>query len=52
LDDGLRPDLFDGLRQALEAVADHHQRVGDAAVLDLGEHVQPELGALAAVTGP
>ena len=28
------------------------EHVGDAAVLDLGEHRQPELRALAAVAGP
>jgi len=36
----------------VQAVADHHQDVVHAAVLQLGEHLQPVLGALAAVTCP
>jgi len=52
LHDRARPDRPDRLGQALEAVADQHQHVGDAAVLQLGQHVQPVLGALTAVTGP
>jgi len=42
----------DRLRQALEAVADEHQDVGDTAVLDLGEHVHPVLGAFPAAACP
>lgn len=38
--------------QAPEPVADQHQVVVDAAVLDLGESVHPVLGALVAVAGP
>ena len=38
--------------QALQPVADEHEHVVHAAVLDLGEDVQPVLGALAAVAGP
>jgi hypothetical protein len=49
------PDRRDRVRQAGEAVADDHAHVLDAAVLELGEHVQPVFGALttgAAVAGP
>lgn len=52
LHDGLRPDGVDRVGQALEAVADHDAGVGDAAVLQLGQHPQPVLGALGAVAGP
>ena len=38
--------------QPLQPVADNDADVFHAAVLDLGEHPEPELGALAAVTGP
>ena len=38
--------------RAFEAVADRDADVLDAAVLQLGQHLQPELGAFAAVTGP
>ena len=44
--------VFDGVGQALQAVADEHQHVLDAAVLDLGEDLQPVLRALTAVAGP
>ena len=37
---------------AFEPVADGDAHVLDAAVLQLGQHLQPELGALAAVAGP
>jgi len=52
LDPGIGPRGGDGVGQALEPVAHHDAHVGDAAVLDLGQHGQPELGALAAVPGP
>jgi hypothetical protein len=52
LRDGLRPDLPDRLGQALQPVADDHERVVQAAVAQLGEHVRPELGTLAAVPDP
>ena len=43
----------DRVRQALEAVADDEEHVRHAAVLDVGEHVHPELRALpAAGAGP
>ena len=48
LDDRLRPDRADRVGQALQPVADDHAHVGDAAVLDLGQHRQPVLGAFAA----
>ncbi len=50
--DRSRPDGLDGVGETLEAVADQHQHVVQAAVLQLSEHVQPVLRALAAVTGP
>lgn len=40
------------VRQPGQAVADDHAYIGDAAVLDLGQDVQPVLGALSAVAGP
>jgi hypothetical protein len=49
---GLGPHRGDRFRESLEAVADHDARVGQAAVLDLGEHVQPVLGAFAALADP
>lgn len=52
LHDRFRPHLADCVGQPFEPVADHDARVRDAAVLQLGEDLQPELGALAAVTGP
>jgi hypothetical protein len=51
-DEGGRPDLTDRVGQALQPVADQHQHILDAAVLDLGEDLQPELRALAALAGP
>jgi hypothetical protein len=51
LDHSLGPDLTDRVRQALEGVADHHAGVVDAAVLQLGQHLQPELGALTTIAG-
>lgn len=47
-----RPGLPDGLGQTLEPVADEHADIVDATVLQLGQDLQPELRALAAVTGP
>jgi hypothetical protein len=41
------PDLADRVREPFEPVADEHQLVGHAPVLDLREHPQPILGALA-----
>ncbi len=52
LDNCARPDALHGLGKALEPVTDQHQHVVQAAVLQLGEDVQPVLGALAAVSGP
>jgi hypothetical protein len=50
----LRPDLADGVRQAFQPAADHHQDVAGAAVLDLGEYPQPVLRsfAVAVLPGP
>jgi hypothetical protein len=46
LDDGGRPDLRDGLRQPGKPVADQEMgAVAGAAVFDLGEDVQPAVGA-------
>ncbi|MDQ1064589.1 hypothetical protein QFZ32_000028 [Streptomyces canus] len=52
LHDRPRPDRLHRLGQALEPVADQHQHIAHAAVLDLGEDVRPVLGALAAFTCP
>jgi hypothetical protein len=52
LDDRPVPDGVDRLRQSLEPVTDQDAHVAGAAVLDLGEHRQPELGAFATVAGP
>lgn len=52
LDDRPWPHRVDRVRQPLQAVAHDDQDVVDAAVADLGEDLRPELGALAAVTGP
>ena len=49
---GELPHRGDRVRQALQAVADRDAHVCDAAVLQLGQHLQPELRALAAVAGP
>jgi hypothetical protein len=38
------------VREALEPIADHDADILDTAVLDLGEHPEPELRTLAAVT--
>jgi len=48
----VRPRRLDRVGQAFEAVAAHQQHVLHAAVADLGEDRQPELGALAAVAQP
>ena len=52
LGDRLWPDGGDRVGQAGQPVAHDHEHVGHAPVAQLGEHVQPVLGALAAVTGP
>jgi hypothetical protein len=49
---GIRPAGGDRLRQTREAVADRDAHIFDTAVLDLGEHPEPELRTLAAVAGP
>ncbi len=50
---GLREDCSDRVRQPLEPVADDKEHVVDAAVLQLGEHLDPELCRLpAAGAGP
>ena len=46
------PHRGDRVREGFEAVADRDADVLDAAVLQLGQHLQPELGTFAAVTGP
>ena len=52
LDDRRRPDGVHGVREAGQAVADQHQNVGRAAVLDLGQDLEPVPCALAAVADP
>ena len=52
LHDRLPPHRVHRLGQPLEAVAHHHQDVVDAAVLELGEDLQPVLGAFPAVSCP
>lgn len=47
-----RPDGFHRLGKALEPVADQHQHIVQAAVLQLREDVQPVLCALSAIPGP
>lgn len=47
-----RPGRRDRLRKVFQRVADRHVHVGDAPVLQLDEHGQPELGALTAAAGP
>src|SRR5512135_1168766 len=47
LDQGLREHRLDGLGEALQPIDDGDQHVLDAAVLQLGHHAQPELGAFA-----
>jgi len=49
---GQLPHGGDGVGESLEAVADRDADVWDTAVLQLGQHLQPELGAFAAVAGP
>ena len=41
LGDRLGPDGRDRVRQAREAVADDHEHLAHAPILDLGEHVRP-----------
>ncbi len=43
---GQEPGGLDRLGEAFQPVADHHADVFDAAVADLGQHLQPGLGAL------
>jgi len=52
LDHRLLPHGVDRIRQAFQPVAHEHEHVGDTPVLDLGEHVQPELRSVSAVAGP
>jgi hypothetical protein len=53
LHDRLREHRVHGVRQALEPVAHDEEHVSHAAVLQVGEHVHPELRALpAALSGP
>lgn len=47
LDLCFREHRLDRIRKAGEAVHASHQNVADAVVSELGEHLQPELGALA-----
>ena len=49
---GELPDGVDRVGQAFQAVADGDAHIGHAAVLQLGEHLQPKLGTLIAVAGP
>jgi hypothetical protein len=49
---GAGPDGLDRVGKALEPVADKHQYVLQAAVLQPGEHLQPILRAFAAVARP
>ncbi len=46
---GQRPHGVDRIRQTFQAVADGDADVGDAAVLHLRQHAEPELGAFTAV---
>ena len=52
LDRGELPDGVDRVREALQAVADRDAHVLNAAVLQLGQYLQPELRTLRPVTGP
>jgi hypothetical protein len=52
LHDRQRPGRLDRLRQPFQAVAHDDAHVVDATVLDLGEHLQPVLGAFAAGADP
>ena len=47
-----RPGGLDRFWQPFEPVTDHDAHVVGAAVLDLGEHLQPELCALSAGADP
>jgi hypothetical protein len=49
---GLFPDGIHRVGEALQPVADHHQDVAGAAVLDLRQDAEPELGALAVAVLP
>src|SRR5881409_507911 len=51
LDNRARPDGLHRFGKALEPVTDQHQHVVQAAVLQLGEHMQPVL-ALACLSPP
>ncbi len=42
----------DHVGQALQPVADHEEHIPDPAVLQVGQHAHPELGALPAGPGP
>lgn len=42
----------DRVGKSLQPVADEHEDIAHAAVLDLGEDVQPVLGSFTAVAGP
>ena len=52
LGDRPRPNGTDRIRQAGQAVTHDHQHIRDAAVTQLGQHMQPVLRALTAVTDP
>jgi hypothetical protein len=52
LDHRQGPDGGDCPGRALEPVTDRDADVLDAAVLDFGQHREPELGAVAAVADP
>jgi hypothetical protein len=46
------PDRLDRIGQALQPVTDQHQHIVQSAVLQVSEHLQPVLRALAAVARP
>src|SRR5829696_235495 len=52
LNRGELPDGVDRVREAFQPVADRDAHVLNAAVLQLGQHLQPELRTLRPVTGP
>jgi hypothetical protein len=52
LDDRLGPHRGDRLGQAAQSVANQNAHTFGAPVLDLGQHVSPVLGVLAAFAGP
>ncbi|GAB2952812.1 hypothetical protein GCM10027075_61250 [Streptomyces heilongjiangensis] len=52
LDHGAGPHVVHRVRQSGQAVADEHQHIAGAAVLDLGEDLLPVLRTLAAVADP